>query len=346
VIDAAGANALRGSRPEVIAAGTYIMDVLGRPVAELPVGQVSLILDEIRATPAGTAGGTAVDLARLGARVVAVGAIGTDLAGDFVVNSLASQGVDPSSLRRKADVQTSCTMLPIHPDGSRPAWHVPGANSTFEIGDIDWDVVDRAAAIHLGGLTALPALDGEPAGRLLARAREHGALTTADFLGVRGEDVQSLLAPVLPNVDIFMPNEGEALAVAGDADCVTAARRLRDLGARCVIVKRGPDGCLIVDEDGERTLPAHDAPVVDTTGCGDAFCAGVIVARLAGWSIDHAAELGCATGALNMRSLGSDAGAGSVDEALAFVRDAPRRNAPSVPGDPTLGRLRELSGTG
>jgi sugar/nucleoside kinase (ribokinase family) len=346
VIDTAGADALRESHPQVVAAGTYIMDVLGRPVAELPVGQVSLILDEIRPTAAGTAGGTAVDLARLGARVVAIGAIGTDLAGDFVVNALASQGVDPASLRRKADVQTSCTMLPIHPDGSRPAWHVPGANSTFAIADVDWTAVERAAAVHLGGLTALPAIDGQPAGRLLARAHDHGALTTADFLGVRGDDVASVLAPVLPHVDIFMPNEGEALAVAGDRDCVTAARRLRDLGARCVIIKRGPDGCLIVDDDGERTVPAHDAPVIDTTGCGDAFCAGVIVARLAGWSVDQAAELGCATGALNMRGLGSDAGASSIDEALAFMRETPRRSASSVPGDPTLGRLRELSEAG
>jgi len=343
VIDAASADALRRSRPEVIAAGTYVMDVLGRPVAELPVGQVSRILDEIRPTPAGTAGGTAVDLARLGARVTAIGAIGTDLAGDFVVNAISAQGVDASCLRRKDGVQTSCTILPIHPDGSRPAWHVPGANSTFAIDDVEWEAVDRAAAIHLGGLTALPAIDGEPAGRMLARGREHGALTTADFLGVRGEDVPSLLAPVLAHVDIFMPNEGEALAVAGDRDCVAAARRLRDLGARCVIIKRGPDGCLIVDDDGERTLAAHDAPVVDTTGCGDAFCAGVIVARLAGWSIDDAAALGCATGAMNMRALGSDAGAASVEEALAFMRDTPHRSGPSVPGDPTLGSLRELS---
>ena len=94
-----------------------------------------------------------------------------------------------------------------------------------------------------------------------------------------------------------------------------------------MIVKCGADGCLIADDDGERTLPAHDAPVVDTTGCGDAFCAGVIVARCAGWEIDDAARLGCATGALNMRGLGSDAGARDVDEALAFMRETPYREA-------------------
>jgi sugar/nucleoside kinase (ribokinase family) len=120
-----------------------------------------------------------------------------------------------------------------------------------------------------------------------------------------------------------MPNEAEAMRVAGDVDAASAARRFRELGARCVIVKRGADGCLIVDDDGERVLPAPDVPVVDTTGCGDAFCAAVIVARCAGWPIDDAAQLGCATGALNLRGLGSDAGARDVDEALAFATEAP-----------------------
>jgi sugar/nucleoside kinase (ribokinase family) len=213
-------------------------------------------------------------------------------------------------------------MLPIPPDGSRLAWHVPGANATFSIDDVPWHVLDECAAVHLGGLTRLPGVDGEPAGRILAHAREHGALTTADCLGVRGESAATHVAQTLPHVDIFMPNESEALKVAGDPDVASAARRFRALGARCVIVKLGPDGCLILDEDGERRLPARVAPVVDTTGCGDAFCAAVIAARCAGWPTDAAAWLGCAAGALNLRGLGSDAGACDVDELLTFASEA------------------------
>jgi sugar/nucleoside kinase (ribokinase family) len=330
VIDDATLDALRASRPRVACVGTYIVDVLGRPVSELPRGQQSRILEEIRITPAGTSGGTIVDLSRLGARATAVGAIGRDLVGDFLIRALEVEGVDASHLVRKEDVQTSATMLPIHPDGSRPAWHVPGANSTFTLDDVAWDVIEQSDVVHVGGLTALPGIDGAPAGELLRRAREHGALTTADFLGVRGDDTEAQLAHSLPHVDIFMPNDGEALAVAGDADVETAARRLRDLGARCVIVKCGPDGCLIADDDGERRLPAHHTDVVDTTGCGDAFCAGVIAARCAGWGIEDAARLGCATGGLNTRGLGSDAGARDVDEAIAYLLQTPYREAPEV----------------
>jgi sugar/nucleoside kinase (ribokinase family) len=321
MIDPALAAALRDSHPKVACVGTYIVDVLGRPVSGLPDEQASAFLEEIRMTPAGTAGGTSVDIARLGAGVVAVGAIGRDAVGDFLVGALDAAGVDTTFLVRQDGVQTSASMLPIPPDGSRLAWHVPGANSSFSIDDVPWRVLDECAAVHLGGLTRLPGIDGEPAGRILAHAREHGALTTADCLGVRGDAAAALVGQVLPHVDIFMPNESEALKLAGDADAATAARRFHELGARCVIVKRGPDGCLIVDDDGERELPAKIAPVVDTTGCGDAFCAAVIAARCAGWPLDEAAELGCAAGALNLRALGSDAGARDVNELLAYAAE-------------------------
>jgi sugar/nucleoside kinase (ribokinase family) len=315
----------------VAAIGSYIVDVLGRPVSELPVGQSSRMLDEIRMTPAGTAGGTAVDLARLGAQVVAVGAIGEDLVGSFLVTALREEGVDVTYLAAKAGVQTSATILPIHPDGSRPAWHVPGANSHLEASDVPASALAGCAAVHLGGQAALPALDGAPAAAVLREARAAGALITSDVLGVRDDGAEAHLAQTLPLVDVFLPNEDEALALTGAPDARRAARRLRELGAACVIVKRGGEGCLVVDDDGERALPAHVATVVDTTGCGDAFCAGVIVALCAGWDIDDAARLGGATGALNLRALGSDAGARTVDEALAFLADAPLADHAGAP---------------
>src|SRR6266568_333115 len=64
--------------PLVVCLGAHILDILGRPVTAIPPGQGSVLLEEIRLTAAGTAAGTAVDLAKLGARVVSMGAIGDD----------------------------------------------------------------------------------------------------------------------------------------------------------------------------------------------------------------------------------------------------------------------------
>ena len=305
--------------PRVACVGVYIVDVLGRPVEELPRGQDSRLLEEIRITVAGTAGGTSVDLARLGANVLAIGAIGDDNLADFLTNVLEQEGISARHLTRKSDVQTSATILPIHPDGDRPAWHVMGANATLEAGDVPWDELATCNALHLGGAGALPALDGESAARVVRTARESGALTTADCLGVKRDDALEVIKPCLPHVDIFMPNEQEAMALTGEPDAASATRRLRELGATTVILKRGEHGCLITDDDGERELAGFEAPVVDTTGCGDAFCAAVIVATCAGWSIDDAAQLGNAAGALTLRGLGSDAGAESLDEVLEFM---------------------------
>lgn len=338
--------ALLASAPRVASVGIYIVDVLGRPVSALPVGQRSHPLDEIRMTPAGTAGGTAVDLARLGARVVAIGSIGVDHIGDFLVDALGREGIDTSGLVRTADAQTSASILPIHPDGSRPAWHVRGANALFGPDDAPPSSATGLDALHLGGVAALPAFDGEPSVALLRAARDAGALTTADCLGVKRPDAIDVLAAVLPHVDLFMPNEGEALAIADVPTALEAAERFRALGAGRVIVKRGGDGCLVVDADGARALPAHDAPVVDTTGCGDAFCAGTIVALCAGWSLDDAARFGGAAAALTMRGLGSDAGARTTQEVLDFLDDARYRTTPTVPGDPTLGLPTDHATTG
>src|ERR1700691_4395863 len=74
--------------------GAHILDVLGPPLEMIPPGQGSARLKEIRATAAGTAAGTGVDLAKLGSKVRAVGALGDDLLGDMVLAAMARHGID------------------------------------------------------------------------------------------------------------------------------------------------------------------------------------------------------------------------------------------------------------
>src|SRR5204862_489414 len=130
--------------------GAHILDVLGRPVEEIPPGQGSVRLKEIRATAAGTAAGTGVDLAKLEARVRAVGALGDDLLGDIVIAAMARHGVDTAGLIRKKQAQTSATILPIRPNGGRPAFHVPGATRLFTRGDVDLDALLDSRALLAG----------------------------------------------------------------------------------------------------------------------------------------------------------------------------------------------------
>src|SRR3954465_11227159 len=95
---------------QVVSLGIHILDVLGRPVTRIPPKQDVDLIEEIRLTVAGTAAGTSVDLAKLGVDVLAMGAVGEDAAGNFIVDTMHRYGIDTSGLRRKPAVQTSATM--------------------------------------------------------------------------------------------------------------------------------------------------------------------------------------------------------------------------------------------
>jgi sugar/nucleoside kinase (ribokinase family) len=307
----------------IVTMGVHVLDVLCRPVEEIPEGQGGALVDEIRLTAAGTAGGTALTLAKLGAEVCSAGAIGTDAAGDMLVMLLERAGIDTQQLVRRDDVQTSASVLPIRPNGDRPSFHVIGANATYGPDDVDWDAVGTAGHLHLGG-PELVAGGAEGAAAILAAARERGLTTSVDVLAPG--DLLTLLgetlAPVWPLVDQALPNDEQALALTGAATVEEAARALLDRGARCVAITCGGDGAVVAADGAITRVPAYAIDVVDTTGCGDAFSAGFVRGMGLGRPPQDAAALGCAAAAQVARGLGSDHGSFDLAALDAFAATA------------------------
>jgi sugar/nucleoside kinase (ribokinase family) len=180
----------------VVSLGVHIVDVLGRPVSHIPPGQGRQLLDEIRITAAGTAAGTSVDLAKLGAEVIAMGAIGDDLLADFLTSVLGRHGIDTRGLARKPGVQTSATILPIRANGERPALHTPGATSTLAEADIDLAAIETADVLHVGGPDVLGRFGGGPLRRVLEFASSKGVTTTMDVLSPGDATAWSRLRPL------------------------------------------------------------------------------------------------------------------------------------------------------
>jgi sugar/nucleoside kinase (ribokinase family) len=315
--------------------GAHILDVLGRPVETIPPGQGSVRLKEIRATAAGTAAGPAVDLAKLGASVRVIGALGDDLLGDIVAAAMARHGVDTAGLVRKKEAQTSATILPIRPNGERPALHVPGATRLFSRADIDLEHITGSRALLIGAPDALAGLAGEELADIAVTARTNGALVAVDVLHPgRPEDLDRL-APLLAVTDWFMPNGDQILALTGREEPADAIKDVMALGTAAVAVTCGADGCLVAGPGHQAPvhLPALEVEVVDTTGCGDGFTAGLLAGLLAGAAPEDAAWLGLACGALVATGLGSDAGIEDLGQVLGFLE----RTQPAV-----AGRIKEL----
>ncbi len=307
----------------VVSLGIHIVDVLGRPVTRIPDGQNVDILEEIRVTVAGTAAGTSVDLAKLGAQVIAMGAIGQDELGNFIVSTMDRYGIDTSHLVRKPGVQTSATMLPIRPNGERPALHVPGANAELTIDDIDLDVIAQADVLHVGGTSLMPKFDGEPTVQVLRHAKEQGVTTTFDLVAIDRPDLLDLIEPCMPYIDYFMPGLDEARMMCKRQDRREVIDFFLERGAGHVVFKMGEQGSVIASKElGEIRLPAFKAPVVDSTGCGDAYCAGFIVGLTLGWDLEQAGRLGTAAAGLVITGLGSDAGIVNLEETIRFMESA------------------------
>jgi sugar/nucleoside kinase (ribokinase family) len=284
--------------------GVHVLDVLVRPVDALPEGQGELV-EEIRITAAGSAGGTAVTLAKLGASVQSAGAIGADEAGDMLVRLLERDGVDVSQLVRRGDVQTSASVLPIRSNGDRPALHVVGANATYGPDDVDWDAIGDAGHLHLGGPEFM---GGEAAAQILAEARGRGMVTSADVLAPGDPGLLEWIGAALAQLDYLLPNDEQVLGFTGAGDLEAGARALLERGVGCVAATRGAEGALVVDADGAEGVPAFAVDVVDTTGCGDAFSAGFLRGLSLGRGRVESARLGCAAAALVAQGLGSDHG--------------------------------------
>jgi sugar/nucleoside kinase (ribokinase family) len=293
-------------------------------VTAIPPGQNLALLEEIRLTVAGTAAGTAVDLAKLGADVYAVGALGQDELGNFVVSTMQRYGIHTDGLVRKSGVQTSATMLPIRPNGERPALHVIGSNGELTFEDIDLGLVSRAKYLHVGGTPLLAKLDGQPMSRVFRHAKEHGVVTTYDLLAIPRPDLLRKVEACLPWVDFFMPGLEEAMMMTGLSDRREVIRYFLDRGAKHTVFKMGGEGSSIAWlENGqvkELRVPTFKVPVVDSTGCGDAYCAGFIVGLSLGWDLEQAARLGSAAGAQVIQGLGSDAGIVDLDRTIEFMK--------------------------
>jgi sugar/nucleoside kinase (ribokinase family) len=178
--------------------------------------------------------------------------------------------------------------------------------------------------LHYAGIGG-PRLDGGAGAELASRAKAAGAIVTCDLISP-GRRAMEELARVLPSVDYFMPNAGEASALTSRSDLAEAAAVFMDLGAGTCIFKNGAEGSVIVTRDGVTHLPAHDIQVVDTTSCGDSYCAGFIAALDRGRGVIEAARFASAVAALVAQGLGTLGILQDFEATDRYMREAPVRS--------------------
>ncbi len=305
--------------------GFYTFDCLCRPVTQIPPGGDTYFVEEFALAVSGAAGSAAIVAAKHGLKVQAVGGVGPDDMGEWVLARLQKFGVDTTHMAVCEGFSTSSSIVTTRPDGQRPALHKRGATAGFTVSDAELDRVLDSKIVHVGGVGLMDRMDQGRTVEVMAEAKRRGCITTLDVFAATREDLR-LVEPLLPHTDYFMPSEEEAMALSGLTDLEAVADSLLGYGAGAVILTRGASGAMLRDRQGTRIdLPAFDVKVVCTCGCGDCFNAGFATGLHLGLDVAGCMRLAQAASAQNATGLGSQAGVASLEATMRFLETTPTR---------------------
>lgn len=307
----------------LLAIGLTTLDILGRPIDAVPEAGRTKLVEQIALQPAGTAGGTALVAAKLGLPTKLASAVGNDGAGRFVRQELEAAGVDTTLLSIDSSRTTSATILAIRSNGERPNFHALGASSFYTLTPEVEAGARKAKFVHWGGVGGVK-LDGGAGAALLERSKRAGATVTCDLIAP-GPRAMDELTRLLPHVDYFMPNIEEALRLSGTSTPDDAAAKFLSLGAKVCIFKWGERGSVLISKGVRQTIPAHSTEVVDTTSCGDSYCAGFVAALDRDFQIFDACRFATAAAALVAQGLGTLGRLESFENTLDYMKQAPLR---------------------
>jgi len=308
---------------DVVCAGILCADVLVKPVDALPPKGLLSPVDRIQLGMGGCAANAAVDLARLGLSAALAGKIGQDDFGTYLAGRLQSEKVNIDYLVRDPVNPTSASVVTIDAGGERSILHCKGANATFCYGDVNPQIFRSTRVLFLAGTFLLDALDGKPASELLKTAHDSGITCCCDTAWDSSGQWMATIACMLPYLDWFMPSYEEAVQLSHEEEPALIANIFRGMGVRNVIVKLGSQGCYVQPEQqlGFYVPAFNKIEVSDTSGAGDAFCAGFIAGLVRGFDVRQCAVLANAAGALCVTRIGTTNGVLSLEKTLEFIED-------------------------
>jgi sugar/nucleoside kinase (ribokinase family) len=295
--------------PRVLCAGILVGDLFVPPLPRLPVAGELLVTDDFLMGAGGCAANVAVVLSKLGVGSRVVGKVGRDSFGDFVTSSLAELGVDVSFIGQSETMGTAKTVIVPVAGEDRRYIHAMGANADLTGPDFAPGVMSGVDVVYLGGYLVLPGLHPGAVVELFDAAHRAGAQTLLDVV-LPGDTKASMddLRTILPSVDFFLPNEDEARQLSGEQDSERQAACFNDAGAETVVITMGAEGLLVSTATDTRRLTAPSVGVVDGSGAGDAFAAGLIVGVLEGWALERSLRFASEVGAFACTALGCSAG--------------------------------------
>ncbi len=287
---------------QVTVVGSFMYDLVAT-VPRRPKTGETLVGNTFGMFLGGKGANQAIAASRAGSKVTMVGRLGNDFFGKQFLEKFSREGINTDFVTQDDENGTGVAMPLIDASGDNSIVIIPQANMALTVENINQAQSTIADADVLVMQCEVPMDANQRAAEI---AKQNDTLVI-----LNPAPAQLIPDQILKLVDIIIPNEIETETLTGlptktENEVLVAGRDLLSKGVETVILTLGDRGSLLLNEDGEKLIPAFDVSVVDTTAAGDSFC-GVLAASLAnGISINLSVEIANAAGALAVTKLGAE----------------------------------------
>lgn len=303
---------------DVVVVGELNVDLILTGLPSLPEMGKGKLAKDVNFTLGSASAIFASNIARLGLNVGFLGKIGDDYFGDFILDCLNSRNVDTSHVIRDKSAKTGICVSLSFPENYAMA-SFPGVRETFQVSDVDFDYISRARHMHMSSYYLQTGMQaGAP--ELFRRAKEMGLTTSFDPDSDPSGKWDNLIFETLKHVDVFLPNETEAIQISKTDNVESALEKLSQV-VNMAVVKMGKSG--VWSKNPQKTIHSNvfKVDVVDTTGAGDSFNSGFIYQYLNGSDIEKCTLWGNACAGISTTKSGGTTAFPDISELQQFFAE-------------------------
>jgi ribokinase len=259
----------------------------------------------------GSAANAMVGLARLGCRAGFIGKVASDREGEMLIQDFRKEGVDTSGVTQTAHGRSGTVTGFVDQKGDRALYIDSGVNDTIRMKEIDLKYISQTKFLHLTSFVGETSFRTQK--KLLDVLPETVRVSFDPGIPCVRKGLKKLL-PIIEKTHVAMPNAIELARLTGRDDYRKGAEFLLKKGARIVAVKLGGKGCYVTDGVESHAVEPFKVKVVDTTGAGDAFCAGFLYGLLNGRSLCECGRIGNFVASRCIMKMGARAGLPRKDD--------------------------------